>query len=67
MTRVNIKRFVPAVLLALVTSSSALAANYAIDWYSINSGGGKMSSASYGLNGTLGQSVAGVAGNEKPS
>jgi len=42
--------------------SSGVTANYAIDWYSINSGGATdASSASYNLGASVGQSVAGEA------
>ncbi len=43
--------------LAALASSAGLA--YSIDWYSINSGGGAASSASYSINATVGQPVAG--------
>jgi hypothetical protein len=50
-----------SLLLAALVSSVALA--YSIDWYSINSGGGISTSASYGVNATIGQPVAGFASN----
>lgn len=50
-----------SLLLAALVSSAALA--YSIDWYSINSGGGVSTSASYSVNATIGQPVAGFASN----
>jgi len=47
------------VFLASVACVAAL--SYNIDWYSINSGGGVASSASYTLNATVGQPVAGFS------
>jgi hypothetical protein len=48
-------------LLAALASSAGLA--YSIDWYSINCGGGAASSATYSINATVGQPVAGFVSN----
>lgn len=50
--------FVVSVALGLSVSSVS-AANYKIDWYVIGAGGGAASSASYTVNATIGQPVAG--------
>lgn len=57
----NLRFRFPAVLLALlfIAACGALAADYKIGWYSINSGGGLGSSASYRVNATVGQAAAG--------
>ena len=64
MIRMNAKWLVPAVLLALTASSSAVAqvsTNYGLEWSVISSGGGEVTSSSYVVNGTAGQSVPGCA------
>ncbi len=52
-----------AVCLAVscLTAASLSAGQFAIDWAVLSGGGGEMSSASYRLNGTLGQGFAGYA------
>jgi hypothetical protein len=48
------------ILLAMsLLTSAALAQTYRIDWYVIGSGGGHGESASYELNGTIGQPIVG--------
>ncbi len=46
---------------AVVAASPARAGQFAVDWAVLSGGGGEMSSASYRLNGTLGQGFAGYA------
>lgn len=46
-------------LITLMLASAAFAQTYKIDWYSINSGGGKVSGGGFVLNGTVGQAAAG--------
>lgn len=57
------KRF--AILLFLISSFSAHAQSYSIDWFTIDGGGGTSSGGSYTLSGTIGQPDAGTlsAGN----
>jgi len=50
-----------AILLLAAVSAANAASDYKIDWYSINSGGGIASSASYNANTTIGQPTAGFA------
>ena len=52
-------KIIKIMLLLLMISSFAYAQNYQIDWYVIASGGGEMASANYGVNGTIGQPIAG--------
>ena len=49
------------VLIALIPMISAYAQNYTLDWYVIGSSGGEMSSASYSVNGTVGQPFTGAS------
>jgi len=50
-----------ALLAAALAVQPAAAGQFAIDWAVLSGGGGQMSSASYRLNGTLGQGFAGYA------
>ncbi len=52
-------------LLAALSASAALAADYAIGWQTIDGGGGTSTNGPYALTGTIGQPDAGVmcAGN----
>lgn len=52
-------RIVYIILAVLAMQSCALAQDYRIDWYSINSGGGVSTSGAYTLNATIGQPAAG--------
>ena len=56
-TRTNIMNML-CFLLLLMASSCAFAQSYRIDWNSMNSCGGIMSSASYKISGSIGQSAA---------
>lgn len=59
------KRLVKLCLGILVALPFSAAAQYAIDWYTIDGGGGTSSGGGYTLSGTIGQSDAGtlVGGN----
>ncbi len=46
-------------MIFLFMAISTAAQNYSVDWYVIASGGGEMSSANYGVNGTIGQPFSG--------
>ena len=48
----------------ILMAGSAGAQTYSIEWQSINSGGGEMSSDTYTMNGSVGQSAAGYVSNE---
>ena len=47
-------------IVGLLLASAASAQNYAIDWYSIDGGGGTSSGGTYTLTGTIGQADAGT-------
>lgn len=48
------------ILLGLPTLAVAGGAGYAINWWTISSGGGTTSGSGYNVNGTAGQPAAGV-------
>jgi hypothetical protein len=50
-------------VLGFACSVCAVAADYKIDWYSINSGGGLVTGGGYKLNSSIGQSAAGFVSN----
>ena len=47
-------------LLAALCASAALAADYSIDWLTIDGGGGTSTNGPYALTGTIGQPDAGA-------
>ena len=49
--------------LAWLLVCGAFAADYQINWYSINSGGGLVTGGGYNLNSTIGQPAAGFVKN----
>src|SRR5712672_1472020 len=53
-----ILKILPAVVM-LCTATVGGAQNYAIDWYSIDGGGGNSTNNQYSLSGTIGQPDAG--------
>lgn len=55
--------FLLASAAALLVAANAAFAQYQINWYSINSGGGTVSGGSYTLNASIGQSTAGFVSN----
>jgi hypothetical protein len=48
------------ILAGCLAATAAWAQNYAIDWYSIDGGGGTSSGGNYTLTGTIGQPDAGT-------
>ncbi len=50
----------PACLLVLAASASVASAQYAVNWYTIDGGGGTSSGATYTVSGTIGQPDAGA-------
>lgn len=52
-----------AAVLAALTTGTANAQGYRIDWYSINSGGGVVSGGGYVMSSTVGQTAAGIVQN----
>jgi len=55
-----LKRFAfLAGIVATVALASGAGAQYRVDWYSLNSGGGEASGGGYRINGSIGQSAAG--------
>src|SRR5213083_2827087 len=48
-------------LLFAVTSTTALAQSYSIDWFTIDGGGGTSTGGVYSVSGTIGQPDAGAA------
>lgn len=53
-------RYLVASLLLLMTLTTARAQNYAIDWYTIDGGGGTSTGGVFSVSGTIGQPDAGV-------
>ncbi|MCK4858585.1 MAG: hypothetical protein KAT58_11495, partial [candidate division Zixibacteria bacterium] len=51
-------------IITLLITSVAVAQNYQVDWYVIASGGGHSESATYQIDGTIGQPIVGLSSSE---
>ena len=51
---------IPAILITTLIAAAASGQNYAINWYTVDGGGGSSSAGQYTLRGTIGQPDAGA-------